>query len=211
MSAIAFLTGANPIPASSGNTVPHRLNRGEDGRLNRALHMAAITRTHYPRPAPTSSDAVLKGAPRVKSAGASSASLARQVSSGSSTPRRAPTRCCNRPPHQVDKPRRIYSPPRRPPAAGQSSRPAAQLTVTPHATDAAGLPGYRAATHHPPGEWADPHNGSGTHSRSAVHGAGGARPQRHTEPATFPAKHFDIDLPRTAKSRARKRPVSRLR
>jgi len=45
--AFACLAGVNPIPASSGNTVRHRLNRGGDRRLNSALHMAAITRmTH---------------------------------------------------------------------------------------------------------------------------------------------------------------------
>ena len=42
--AFASLAGVNPIPASSGNTVRHRINRGGDRRLNRALHMAAITR-----------------------------------------------------------------------------------------------------------------------------------------------------------------------
>ncbi|MDS1272325.1 IS110 family transposase [Lipingzhangella sp. LS1_29] len=48
-SAFACLAGVNPIPASSGNTVRHRLNRGGDRRLNRALHMATITRmTHDP-------------------------------------------------------------------------------------------------------------------------------------------------------------------
>jgi transposase len=36
--------GASPIPASSGNTVRHRINRGGDRRLNRALHMAIVTR-----------------------------------------------------------------------------------------------------------------------------------------------------------------------
>ena len=47
--AFAALAGVNPIPASSGNTVRHRLNRGGDRRLNRALHMAVITRmTHDP-------------------------------------------------------------------------------------------------------------------------------------------------------------------
>ncbi|MFJ4285780.1 transposase, partial [Paenarthrobacter nicotinovorans] len=41
------LAGVNPIPASSGNTVRHRLNRGGDRALNSALHMAAISRmTH---------------------------------------------------------------------------------------------------------------------------------------------------------------------
>jgi len=47
--AFASLAGVSPIPASSGNTVRHRLNRGGDRRLNKALHVAAITRmTHHP-------------------------------------------------------------------------------------------------------------------------------------------------------------------
>jgi transposase len=37
--AFASLAGVNPIPASSGNTVRHRLNRGGDRGLNSALHM----------------------------------------------------------------------------------------------------------------------------------------------------------------------------
>jgi len=45
--AFAALAGVNPIPASSGNTTRHRLNRGGDRRLNRALHMAVITRMTY--------------------------------------------------------------------------------------------------------------------------------------------------------------------
>jgi hypothetical protein len=45
--AFASLAGVNPIPASSGNTVRHRLNRGGDRALNSALHMVAITKmTH---------------------------------------------------------------------------------------------------------------------------------------------------------------------
>lgn len=41
------LAGVNPIPASSRNTVRHRLNRGGDRALNSALHMVAISRmTH---------------------------------------------------------------------------------------------------------------------------------------------------------------------
>ena len=45
--AFASLAGVSPIPASSGNTVRHRLNRGGDRRLNKALHMAVIVRmTH---------------------------------------------------------------------------------------------------------------------------------------------------------------------
>lgn len=47
--AFACLAGVNPIPASPGNTTRHRLNRGGDRRLNRALHMATIARmTHDP-------------------------------------------------------------------------------------------------------------------------------------------------------------------
>ena len=42
--AFASLAGVNPIPASSGNTVRHRINRGGDRRLNQALHMAVVTR-----------------------------------------------------------------------------------------------------------------------------------------------------------------------
>ncbi len=42
--AFACLAGVNAIPASSGNTTRHRLNRGGDRRLNRALHIAAVTR-----------------------------------------------------------------------------------------------------------------------------------------------------------------------
>ncbi|MGO4385844.1 IS110 family transposase [Specibacter sp. RAF43] len=45
--AFASLAGVNPIPASSGNTVRHRLNRGGDRSLNKALHIVAVTRmTH---------------------------------------------------------------------------------------------------------------------------------------------------------------------
>lgn len=45
--AFASLAGVNPIPASSGNTTRHRLNRGGDRMLNSALHMAAITRMTF--------------------------------------------------------------------------------------------------------------------------------------------------------------------
>ncbi|MBW4032668.1 MAG: IS110 family transposase [Acidobacteria bacterium] len=47
--AFAALAGVSPIPASSGNTTRHRLNRGGDRRLNRALHIAVLVRmTHDP-------------------------------------------------------------------------------------------------------------------------------------------------------------------
>ena len=47
--AFASLAGVNPLPASSGNTVRHRLNRSGDRRLNRALHTITMTwMTHDP-------------------------------------------------------------------------------------------------------------------------------------------------------------------
>jgi len=42
--ALASLAGTCPIPASSGNTVRHRLNRGGDRRLNRVIHTVALVR-----------------------------------------------------------------------------------------------------------------------------------------------------------------------
>ncbi len=45
--AFAALAGTNPLPASSGNTVRHRLNRGGDRALNRAIHTIAMNRMRY--------------------------------------------------------------------------------------------------------------------------------------------------------------------
>jgi transposase len=42
--AFASLGGTSPIPASSGQTVRHRLNRGGDRALNRAIHAIALVR-----------------------------------------------------------------------------------------------------------------------------------------------------------------------
>lgn len=42
--AFARLAGTAPIPASSGNHTHHRLDRGGDRRLNRALHTAVLVR-----------------------------------------------------------------------------------------------------------------------------------------------------------------------
>jgi transposase len=42
--AFASLAGTCPIPASSGQTVRHRLNRGGDRALNRAIHTIATVR-----------------------------------------------------------------------------------------------------------------------------------------------------------------------
>lgn len=42
--AFAMLAGTAPIPASSGKTVRHRLNRSGDRQLNRAIYVVVITR-----------------------------------------------------------------------------------------------------------------------------------------------------------------------
>lgn len=42
--AFAQIAGTAPIPASSGNTIRHRLNRGGDRQLNRALNTIVLTR-----------------------------------------------------------------------------------------------------------------------------------------------------------------------
>ena len=48
--AMAMLFGAAPVPASSGRTTRHRLNRGGNRQANRALHTIALTRLrHDPR------------------------------------------------------------------------------------------------------------------------------------------------------------------
>lgn len=47
--AFARLAGAPPIPASSGKTIRHRLDRGGDRQLNRALHTIITSRRkHHP-------------------------------------------------------------------------------------------------------------------------------------------------------------------
>ena len=49
----AMLGGVAPLPASSGMTQRHRLNRGGDRQANRALHLAVITRMRIdPAPRP---------------------------------------------------------------------------------------------------------------------------------------------------------------
>jgi transposase len=49
-SAFAALAGAAPIPAGSGQTVRHRLNRSGDRQLNRALHTVALSRLQHHAP-----------------------------------------------------------------------------------------------------------------------------------------------------------------
>jgi transposase len=45
--AFARLAGVAPIPASSGQTTRHRLSRGGDRQLNRALHTIVLHRRHH--------------------------------------------------------------------------------------------------------------------------------------------------------------------
>ena len=45
--AFAALCGASPIPASSGKTNRHRLNRGGDRQANAALHRVVVVRLRY--------------------------------------------------------------------------------------------------------------------------------------------------------------------
>ena len=47
--AFAALCGVNPIPASSGKTNRHRLNRGGDRQANAALHRVVVVRLRYDR------------------------------------------------------------------------------------------------------------------------------------------------------------------
>jgi transposase len=47
--AFARLAGAAPIPASSGKTIRHRLDRGGDRQLNRALHTIVLSRRKHHR------------------------------------------------------------------------------------------------------------------------------------------------------------------
>jgi transposase len=48
--AFAALAGVSPVPASSGRTVRHRLNRGGDRTLNAALHTIAKSRQRCHQP-----------------------------------------------------------------------------------------------------------------------------------------------------------------
>jgi transposase len=49
-SAFARLSGSAPLPASSGKRVRHRLDRGNDRQLNRALHTIVVSRRkHHPQ------------------------------------------------------------------------------------------------------------------------------------------------------------------
>jgi hypothetical protein len=90
--AFAALSGTSPLPASSGKTVRHRLNRGGDRALNRAIHTIAITRM---RCCSTTKDYVARrttrASPAARSSGASSATSPAS-STAPSTPLPSPLR-----------------------------------------------------------------------------------------------------------------------
>jgi transposase len=45
--AFAALAGTSPVPASSGNTIRYRLNRGGDRQLNRVLTTIVLVRMRF--------------------------------------------------------------------------------------------------------------------------------------------------------------------
>jgi transposase len=61
----ARLAGVAPVPASSGQTQRHRLSRGGDRQLNRALHTIALHRRHHD---PTTRDYIARRIAEGKSA-----------------------------------------------------------------------------------------------------------------------------------------------
>ena len=66
--AFAHLCGTAPIPASSGRTDRHRLNRGGDRHANHALWRIALVRMHcHHRPGPMSSGGPTKATPSATS------------------------------------------------------------------------------------------------------------------------------------------------
>ena len=72
--AFAMLGGAAPVEASSGQVVRHRLNRGGDRQLNRALHTIVMVRqTHHGPTGPTPAAASPRARANATSAAASSA------------------------------------------------------------------------------------------------------------------------------------------
>jgi transposase len=63
--AFARLAGVAPLPASSGLTTRHRLSRGGDRQLNRALHTIILHRRHHD---PTTRDYIARRVAEGKSA-----------------------------------------------------------------------------------------------------------------------------------------------
>ena len=83
--------GTAPIPASSGKTIRHRLHRGGDRQLNRAIHIIALgrmawdpeTRAYIERASP-------KAKPNSKRSAASNATSPDRSGTSSTTPNPPP-------------------------------------------------------------------------------------------------------------------------
>jgi transposase len=103
--AFAHLCGAAPIPARSGKTRRHRLNRAGDRGADNALYTIVLSRLRCdPAPAATSTDAQQKASGNPKSSDASSATFARELDQVLVTARASSS---SRPPEQ---PRRAGQP-----------------------------------------------------------------------------------------------------
>ena len=93
---LARTAGSAPIPASSGRTDRHRLDRGGNRQLNCALHRLAISKAAWtPRPPPTSP----ANRPKARAA-------AKRCAASSATSPAASSSSCNPPPPHRDAARR---------------------------------------------------------------------------------------------------------
>jgi transposase len=89
--AFAALGGAAPIEASSGKVVRHRLNRGGDRQLNRALHTIVLSRQqHHPATRSYTARRTAEGKTPGRSSGASSATCPAACSGSSKRPQPLP-------------------------------------------------------------------------------------------------------------------------
>ena len=89
--AFAALAGTNPLEASSGRTIRHRLNRGGDRALNRAIHTIALSRM---RSCPTTRAYVARRTAEGKTlreSGAASSATSPASSTPTLTPAMTPT------------------------------------------------------------------------------------------------------------------------
>jgi transposase len=72
--AFARCNGSAPLPASSGKTVRHRLNRGGDRQVNNAIHTIAVIRSkHHPETRAHLDRRIREGRPNAKPSAPSSA------------------------------------------------------------------------------------------------------------------------------------------
>ena len=81
--AFARLAGVAPLPASSGLTTRHRLSRGGDRQLNRALHTSSSTAANTTQPHATTSPAASPKAKQAATPPASSSATSPATSTAS--------------------------------------------------------------------------------------------------------------------------------